>query len=145
MNYSVALSPSECRELLQGGVVGRVGMATPVGPRIVPVNYQVHENAIVFRTAPYSELSRYGWDTDLAFEVDDYDRETQAAWSVVAVGRAHVVDDPEEVRRLQQPQALQSWASGSRHLFVKLSWRDLTGVRLGDAFASRAPTPRRGH
>ena len=47
-------------------------MATPVGPRIVPLNYRVHGNSIVFRTAPYSELSSYGWDTDLAFEVDDY-------------------------------------------------------------------------
>ena len=68
MNSSVQLSVSECRDLLEGGVVGRVAMATPVGPRIVPVNYSVHGDAIVFRTAPYSELSTYGWNADLAFE-----------------------------------------------------------------------------
>jgi nitroimidazol reductase NimA-like FMN-containing flavoprotein (pyridoxamine 5'-phosphate oxidase superfamily) len=73
MNASVQLGDSECRELLSGGVVGRVAMATPVGPRIVPVNYSLHGDAIVFRTAPYSELSTYGWDTDLAFEVDHHD------------------------------------------------------------------------
>ena len=101
MNTSTALSPAECRELLEGGVVGRLAMATPVGPRIVPVNYAVHGDAIVFRTAPYSELSTYGWDTDLAFEVDHIDYETHLGWSVVALGRARVVDDPDEVQRIR--------------------------------------------
>lgn len=45
------------RNLLVDGVVGRVARATPVGPRIVPVNYLVHEDAIVVRTAPYSRLN----------------------------------------------------------------------------------------
>ena len=112
-------------------MVGRVAMATPVGPRIVPVNYHVHGAAIVFRTAPYSELSSYGWDTDLAFEVDDYDPGTEAAWSVVALGRARVMDDPDEIRRVRAERDVWPWAAGSRNLFVKLAWRQLTGVRLG--------------
>ena len=102
MRTSVSLDPVECRDLLAGGVVGRVAMATPVGPRIVPVSYSVHGDAIVFRTAPYSELSTYGWDTDLAFEVDDLDHDTQQGWSVVAVGRAHVVSDHDEVQRIRR-------------------------------------------
>ncbi|MDQ6687328.1 MAG: pyridoxamine 5'-phosphate oxidase family protein [Actinomycetota bacterium] len=67
--------------------MGRVAMATPLGPRIVPVNYGVHDDEIVFRTAPYSELSTYGWDTDLAFEVDDLDyvaHQAGAWWPSVA-------------------------------------------------------------
>jgi nitroimidazol reductase NimA-like FMN-containing flavoprotein (pyridoxamine 5'-phosphate oxidase superfamily) len=139
MNTAVALTTSECRELLESGVIGRIAMATPVGPRIVPLNYRVHGDGIVFRTAPYSELSSYGWDTDLAFEVDDYDRETHAAWSVVAIGRARVIDDPDEVRRLQAPHPLWPWAAGSRNLFVELRWRELTGVRLGDAWTPAVP------
>ena len=66
--------------------MGRVAMATPVGPRIVPVNYTLHGDAIVFRTAPYSELSTYGWNTELAFEVDHLDSRPTQGWSVVAVG-----------------------------------------------------------
>ena len=87
-------------------------MATPVGPRIVPVNYSLHGDAIVFRTAPYSELSTYGWDTDLAFEVDHLDYEAHQGWSVVAIGRAHVVDDPDEVQRIRREWEPRPWAAG---------------------------------
>ena len=111
----------------------------------MPLNYRVHGNSIVFRTAPYSELSSYGWDTDLAFEVDDYHRETQAAWSVVAIGRARIIDDPDEVQRMRGAQEFWPWASGSRNIFVELAWRELTGVRLGDDWRGAAASiPRSG-
>jgi nitroimidazol reductase NimA-like FMN-containing flavoprotein (pyridoxamine 5'-phosphate oxidase superfamily) len=138
VNTSVQLGPAECRELLAGGVVGRVAMATPVGPRIVPVNYSLHGDAIVFRTAPYSELSTYGWNTELAFEVDRLDHEAHQGWSVVAIGRAYVVDDPEEVQAIRHAWEPRPWAPGSRHLYVKLPWRELTGVRLGDDWSRRS-------
>ena len=85
-------------------------MATPVGPRIAPVNYVVHEDAIVFRTAPYSELSTYGWNVDLAFEIDQL--------------------DPDDVQRIRRTGDPEPWAAGPRHLYVSLVWRQLTGVRL---------------
>ncbi len=142
MRTSVSLDPTECRDLLVGGVVGRVAMATPVGPRIVPVSYSVYGDAIVFRTAPYSELSTYGWDTDLAFEIDDLDYDTQQGWSVVAVGRAHVMSDHDEVQRIRREWEPQPWAGGTRNLYVALVWRQLTGVRLGDHRPQRqAMTP----
>ena len=137
------LAPQECRELLAGGVVGRVAMATPVGPRIVPVNYAVHDESIVFRTAPYSELSTYGWNTDLAFEVDHLDFETHLGWSVVAVGRAHVIDDPDEVQRIRAQWDPRPWAPGSRNLYVKLAWRELSGVRLGNDWTRATMQPHR--
>ncbi len=143
MNVYVQLGPSECRDLLERGVVGRVAMATPLGPRIVPVNYGVHDDEIVFRTAPYSELSTYGWDTDLAFEVDDLDYVAHQGWSVVALGRAHVVDDPDEVELLRQEWEPQPWSPGSRNLYVKLAWRGLTGVRLGDDWTRHSMVPQR--
>ena len=130
MTRATQLSASECRDLLQQGVVGRVAMATPVGPRITPVNYVVHGDTIVFRTAPYSELSTYGWNVDLAFETDGLDPDTRLGWSVVAVGRAHVVDDPDEVQRIRRDGDPEPWAAGPRHLYVSLAWRQLTGVRL---------------
>lgn len=139
MTATVQLGASECRDLLAAGMVGRVAMATPVGPRIVPVNYSLHGDAIVFRTAPYSELSTYGWNTELAFEVDRLDYEAHQGWSVVAIGRAYVVDDPEEVQVIRQEWEPRPWAPGSRNLYVKLPWRELTGVRLGDDW-SRRPT-----
>jgi uncharacterized protein len=130
MTRATQLTVAECRALLETGVVGRVAMATPVGPRIAPVNYVVHEDAIVFRTAPYSELSTYGWNVDLAFEIDQLDPDARLGWSVVALGRAHVVDDPDDVQRIRRTGDPEPWAAGPRHLYVSLLWRQLTGVRL---------------
>ncbi len=141
MNGSVPLDASACGALLAAGVVGRVAMATPVGPRIVPVNYSVHGEAIVFRTAPYSELSTYGWDTELAFEIDHLDYEAHQGWSVVALGRAHVVDDPDEVQRIREAWNPRPWAPGTRNLYVKLVWRELSGVRIGNDWSGRPMMP----
>jgi uncharacterized protein len=137
------LSTAECRHLLSAGVVGRVAVSTPVGPRIVPVNYAIHDDAIVFRTSPYSELSTYGWNTELAFEVDDLDYETHQGSSVVALGRARVVQDPEEIAAIRAAWEPSPWAGGSRNLYVKLVWRELTGRRVGDEWPQRASTPYR--
>lgn len=87
MTEPTELSSAECLELLEAGVIGRVAMSTPTGPRIVPVNYTVHRGAIVFRTSSYSELATYGLVTDLAFEIDDLDYQSRLGWSVVAIGR----------------------------------------------------------
>ncbi len=73
MNESAVLTYGKCLELLSTGVVGRAAVCTPAGPRIVPVNYSVVEESIVFRTTPYSVLGTYAWNTRLAFEVDQVD------------------------------------------------------------------------
>lgn len=127
----VEMTVEECLELLGGGLVGRVAMATPMGPRIVPVNYAMVEDTIVFRTTPYSELGTYGWNTDLAFEVDHLDYEKHQGWSVVAVGRAELVEDPDDLRDIRTHWDPAPWASGRRHLYIRLRWRDVTGRRLG--------------
>lgn len=131
MSQPYEMSFEECRDLLEGGVVGRVAMATPVGPRIVPVNYAVHEDAIVFRTAPYSELGTYGGNAELAFEIDHFDYESHAGWSVVATGRGQVVADPDELQQIRSSWDPRPWVSGVRNLYLRLPWRELTGRRLG--------------
>lgn len=131
MTEATQLTDAECRELLEEGVVGRVAMATPVGPRIAPVGFVVHKDAVVFRTTPYSELSTYGWNVDLAFETDRFHGDVRLGWSVVAVGRAQVVEDPDEIRRIRSLDGPEPWVAGTRHLYVRLMWRQLTGVRLG--------------
>jgi len=130
-NEPVELTAAECLDLLHRGVVGRVAVSTPIGPRIVPVNYAVHEGAIVFRTRPYSELGTYGRGTDLAFETDHLDYETREGWSVVAIGRSESVDDPDELDEIRSRWDPTPWVGGRRGLYLKIRWRDLTGRRLG--------------
>jgi nitroimidazol reductase NimA-like FMN-containing flavoprotein (pyridoxamine 5'-phosphate oxidase superfamily) len=94
MNEPRDLPYATCRALLAGGVVGRVALATPAGPRIFPVNYSAVDEAVVFRTAPYSVLGTYAWRSALAFEVDHLDYGYQRGWSVVATGHGQRVEDP---------------------------------------------------
>ena len=87
------LNAGECQALLRSGVAGRVAVSTPTGPHIVPVNYTVVENSIVFRTAPYSLLGTYGRESTLAFEIDGFDEVNERGWSVQARGRVEAVTD----------------------------------------------------
>jgi nitroimidazol reductase NimA-like FMN-containing flavoprotein (pyridoxamine 5'-phosphate oxidase superfamily) len=131
MTEPMELSYGKCHELLTGGVVGRVGVCTPAGPRIVPVNYSVVDEAVVFRTTPYSLLGTYAWNTNLAFEVDHIDYATHRAWSVVALGRGAMVEDEAELIAIRSFWDPRPWVSGPRLLYVRLRWETLTGRRLG--------------
>lgn len=130
----IELTYEECVRGLGAGVVGRVGIALPDGPRIVPVNYTVLDEAIVLRTSPYSELGTYGVGALIAFEVDDFDSDLREGWSVVVRGRTSRIDDPDELRRLQQSWDPQPWAAGMRTLHLRLPWQQLSGRRLGGGF-----------
>ncbi len=126
----VELTEQECRDLLSRHVVGRVALSTPGGPRIVPVNYALHDNSVVFRTAPYSELGTYGWDAELAFEVDQIDEERHSGWSVIALGRGSLIEDTDELSQIRGRMDPHPWAGGSRQLYMRLTWRTLTGRRI---------------
>ncbi|MFZ2501426.1 MAG: pyridoxamine 5'-phosphate oxidase family protein [Nocardioides sp.] len=132
------LSYETCHRLLQEGSVGRVAVCTPSGPRILPVNYTVADEAIVFRTTPYSVLGSVGGSMSLAFEVDSLDYRSHEGWSVVAIGRASVIHDAEEIASLRAELDLETWATGSRQLYVKLPWDELTGRRVGHPAAASA-------
>ena len=125
------LSTSECETLLRAGVAGRVALVTPNGPHILPINYSVVDGAVVICTSPYSVLGTYGRDTTLAFEVDQFDYARQRGWSVVARGRAEAVHDTDEIERIRRVRDPRPWVSGSRSLFLRLHWTELTGRQVG--------------
>jgi uncharacterized protein len=125
------LSYAECRGLLVRQQTGRVAVATPDGPHIVPINYSVVDESIVFRTSPFSVLATYGRNTKLAFEVDHFRDEVQLGWSVVVRGRADVVSDPEQLAHIRQVWPPFPWADGARNLYFRLSWQEMTGRTLG--------------
>lgn len=141
MNAPIEMTVDECLEQLHAGVVGRVAMSTPVGPRILPVNYAMYGDAIVFRTSPYSELGTYGWNSELAFEIDHIDYERHQGWSVIAIGRSELVEDPDDVADIRRTWDPRPWAAGQRNLYIKLVWRDISGRRLGADWGREGMSP----
>jgi nitroimidazol reductase NimA-like FMN-containing flavoprotein (pyridoxamine 5'-phosphate oxidase superfamily) len=125
------ISPEECRDLLNAGLVGRVAVCTPMGPHVVPVNYSVVDDSLIVRTTPYSVLGSHARGSILALEVDHFDYERQHGWSVVARGRADIVTRADELEEIKDRWEPRAWAAGSRNVFVRIRWNELTGRRLG--------------
>ncbi|MFB7330932.1 pyridoxamine 5'-phosphate oxidase family protein [Streptomyces adustus] len=124
------LDPGECRALLSSHGLGRIAVSSPDGrPAIVPVNYEVVDDVIAFRTAPYA-LPAAAVGAEVAFEVDHVDDARSQGWSVLAVGRASEVTDPDTARRLTERAHTTPWPGGARGMWVSIRPTSLTGRRI---------------
>jgi nitroimidazol reductase NimA-like FMN-containing flavoprotein (pyridoxamine 5'-phosphate oxidase superfamily) len=134
MQAPVELSYAKCRELLGGGVLGRVALCTAAGPRILPVNYSVVSESVVFRTSATGVVAAHDWGSAIALEVDHVDYADHKGWSVVALGLAQPVEDPDELALIRRTWDPRPWAGGDRPLYVRLAWDELSGRRLGQGW-----------
>ena len=100
------LPRTECLDRLRHARVGRVAFVENGEPVILPVNHEIDGETIVFRTASGSKLAAAASESRVAFEVDGFDVDRRAGWSVVVRGVAVLITDDEEVRRLR---ALGVW------------------------------------
>jgi nitroimidazol reductase NimA-like FMN-containing flavoprotein (pyridoxamine 5'-phosphate oxidase superfamily) len=131
------LDERECLELIAAGGIGRIAYVGRFGPAVLPVNYELQDGAIVFRTAEHGPLDEdlrtgiTGADYHVAFEIDEIDAGARRGWSVLVQGPAHHVaaDGEEAVRR----SGVQSWAPGERELFVRIAVTRITGRRVEPA------------
>jgi transcriptional regulator with XRE-family HTH domain len=127
------LNPEECRTLLSTHGVGRLAVSASDGhPAVVLVNYEVIDDAIVFRTAP-GPVTAAAAHKEVAFEVDHVDDALSQGWSVLAVGPASIVTDRDAVRRLVQDAHTEPWAGGEREMWMSIRPTSLTGRRLTSA------------
>lgn len=123
------LGEDECRALLTGAKIGRVGVCVGAMPAIFPVNFVVDGDSIVFRTAEGTKLNAATHQTVVAFECDRVDEFEHSGWSVLAVGMARAVTDPDEIERLRR-LPLRPWAAGHRECFVRIPLDLVTGRRV---------------
>ncbi|GBP99473.1 helix-turn-helix domain-containing protein [Streptomyces spongiicola] len=123
------LDEAECRTLMAGHGVGRIGVLTPEGPAVVPVNYVVDGASVAFRTS-LGKVPSFAAGNEIAFEVDRIDDAFSRGWSVLAVGRARAVTDEEAIRRLTGLAPTTPWAGGSRDLWIEFAPSRVTGRRI---------------
>jgi nitroimidazol reductase NimA-like FMN-containing flavoprotein (pyridoxamine 5'-phosphate oxidase superfamily) len=126
------LAEDECVRLIAPGGIGRVVFAGRFDLTVLPVNYVLHDGAILFRTAQAGST-----DEDLrtgiehaeyrvAFEVDDFDAEAREGWSVLIQGPAHHLDDPRE-RADALAAGVEPWPAGEREHFIRITPARITG------------------
>lgn len=118
-----------CQRLIRKSFLGRVALCAADGPHIVPVNYSIVDDFVVFRTSPYSVVGTFGRNSMLAFEVDHIDPDEKYSWSIVVRGRCQWVDNPDTIASIEA-SGTAPWASGSRHLYLRLPMTDITGRQL---------------
>lgn len=112
----------ECITLLRRCTVGRVAVEVDgTAPLVVPVNYRVDDDTIVFRTDAGTKLDAVGGL--MSFEIDDIDHGRHAGWSVLVRGRTHHDDDG---RSGVDPEP---WTGTKEHR-VRLAMDDVTGRRI---------------
>lgn len=123
------LDRDECMRLLGFAGVGRVAIVQAGQPMIFPTNYVVDGEEVLFRTAPGSKLDAAVRNQTVVFEIDHSDPMYHTGWSVVVVGHAHEVTDPDrqqEIARLP----LRPWASGKKDHIVSIAAERVTGRRI---------------
>jgi uncharacterized protein len=125
----VELDRAECMELLAAKTVGRIAYATQSGARILPVNYILVGDSVIFRTVPAGEIFHHALDSTCAFEIDETDEFFQQGWSVVAVGRLQLATE-EDFAQMRYGKLPEPWAGGERWMFVRLPCEQVSGRRV---------------
>jgi hypothetical protein len=96
---------------------------------ILPVNYILLGNDVVFRTDPGSKLRAALHNTPVAYEVDGVDQQLEIGWSVLIRGFVSEVTDQAELNELRR-SPLRAWAPGDKAHFLRVSPRQITGKQI---------------
>lgn len=125
------LDEEECLRLIAPGGIGRVAFGGLRGPTILPVNYQLVDGSVIFRTAyggPMDEDLRTGLEgveIKIGFEVDKIDEARREGWSVLIQGAAHHIS-PDQIPQV----SVTPWAGGERELYIRIAPTQITGRRI---------------
>lgn len=125
------LDREQCLAFLADEEVGRLAFVVAGAPVVVPVNYGLDGDTVVFRTGPGAKLDD-GPGRPVSFEIDSFDRGRRTGWSVVVTGRLEEVTPfdsatYERVHRL----GVEPWAEGDRSHWLRLIPTRITGRRIG--------------
>ena len=121
------LDREECLQLLEAQPVGRVAFTLAGRPMVLPVNFVLDREEIVFRTGAGSKLATALRSIGVvAFEVDHFDPQSQTGWSVLVQGSMDGILDITEMARLDQ-LGLAPWLETSRPHWVRITTERVTG------------------
>jgi hypothetical protein len=125
------LDEAQSWALLSTGL-GRLATSVDQVVDIFPVNYFVHDRAILFRSAPGLKLVNITREPIVAFEVDG--AESRFRWSVVIHGTAKRLGVDSDILE-SGVKELVSWSPTSKYNYVRITPSKVTGRRiLRDAF-----------
>lgn len=125
------LHRDECLRLLRRHEVGRLAFVSNNAADVLPVNYSMDDDAIVFTTATGAKL----WAVErapVAFEIDGINVADRSGWSVVVHGYAQIISPAESAAVLERLNAVapKPWAGGDRPHIVRIVAKTISGRRV---------------
>lgn len=121
-----ALTTEECWEALRADEFGRLAYRLGDEIGLVPVNYAVDGETLLFRTAEGSKLLAVVMHPEVVFEIDHFGHEE--AISVIVRGVARKLEEDEEHRAEQLP--LRPWVDTLKYNVVEIRPTQLAGRRF---------------
>jgi len=121
------LDDEECWELLISSSFGRLALSIAGEPDIYPVNFVAADRRLVFRTAEGTKLLELTVNNKVAFETDGIGRDE--AWSVVARGRARVLEHQAEIDAADQ-LPLRPLVPTLKYIYVEIIPETVSGRRF---------------
>lgn len=118
------LDEATCRQLLASHHVGRVAINAEPSPEVLPVDYAVHRNGVIFHTGIGAKRAAAIRGLAATFQIDGVDAVRQAGWSVMVRGRLALTDEAD------CPELPEPLAGGERPYVVHLSIDSISGRRI---------------
>lgn len=120
------LHPEQSWEFLSGHEFGRIAFHLLDEVHIVPINYVVDDERLLFRTSEGSKLLGLKMNADVAFEVDEI--EDEVATSVVLRGEAHELTG--DAMRAVEQLPLRPWVGTPKMRIIAIRVTEITGRRF---------------
>src|SRR5436189_6350012 len=106
------------------GAVGGLAMGMPDGfPLIVPVNFMLAGETVVFRTGAGTKLGNL--QQKVSFEVDHLDAQSRSGWSVLVRGTVYEATHWEVDHLVLDP-----WTGGRKTHWLRILPAEITGRRI---------------
>lgn len=129
------LTNQDSLRLLGSVPLGRIAYTDRALPAVQPVPFGLDDGAVIVRTGDGSKLAALTDNSVVAFQADLLDPSTYRGWAVTVVGRAEVVTDPDEAKRLSHIVE-PAWFSTEHDQFIHISVEMVTGWRTKPADAA---------
>ena len=120
------LDPEECWAALRADEFARLAYHLGDELDLVPLNYAVDGDTLLFRTAEGSKLLGIVMNPDVVLEIDTYDEDS--AQSVVVHGTARLLEEDEAHRA--ETTSLRPWLATLKYNVVEIAPVRITGRRF---------------
>src|SRR3712207_2230717 len=117
---------TQCWAALRADEFGRLAYRLRDGVNVVPLNYAVDGDTLLFRMAEGSKLLGIVMHPDVVFEIDTYGEDS--AQSAILRGRARLLEEDEAHRA--DTSRLRTWLPTLKYNVVEIEPVEVTGRRF---------------